>query len=165
MIAYSQRAFIGAALLASALFALPTEAKVRTPPQSNVQEITLVGTDSREYRVPVMVNDVGPYWGLIDTGATGVVLPYPVFLKLWQAGAITAADSMSPVPVVLADGSRLTHNRVQITLTLGAYRIHGVTAMIGTQASDLLIGSNVLQRFQSFGIDHTRQMLRLGQPR
>jgi predicted aspartyl protease len=152
------------ALLALSVAVLPAQAKPRTATPS-IQEVKMVGTDTREYRVPVTVNDVGPYWGLIDTGATGVVLPYPLYLELWRTGAITGADTLRPTLATMADGRTMKTDQVLITLTLGAWRLTGVTAMIGTQTSDFLIGSNVLQRFQSFGIDHTRSILRLGQPR
>ena len=124
----------------------------------------MVGTDPREYGVLILLNETLPARAVIDTGATSFYLPYDVYQRLAATGTVTAADVLPKGTYTVVGGQTFTAHRVRLTLTLGAYRIPNVEATIGTTGGNILMGSSVLQRFQSFGIDHTRGILRLGQP-
>jgi predicted aspartyl protease len=152
-------------LLALSLATAPVHAKPRTTATPSVQEVAIIGTDPRAYEVAVLLNDTLPTRAVIDTGATSLYLPYEVYLRLRQTGTLRREDVLSPTTYKVVGGQTFTAERRLVALTLGAYRIPNVEATIGTTGGNILIGSEVLQRFQSFGIDHTRRVLRLGSPR
>lgn len=153
------------ALMALCLSVLPAQAKPRTAPTRSIQEVPLLTHHGERYGLAVVLQGGVPWPAVLDTGADNVQLPWELFDILWQARLLGPKDRLPDGDYRFADGRVVRHMRVHVTLHLGPYQLTQVVAAIGTKGSTLLIGANVLQRFQSFGIDHTRFVLRLGQPR
>jgi predicted aspartyl protease len=152
-------------LLAVSLVASSVDAKPRQQPAASIQEVQMVGTDSRQYAVLAMFNGAVPVRAVVDTGATQTYLPFEVFEQLVKSGAVLESDVLPRQEYTVVGGKIFNAHRVRLTLTLGGWRIPNVLAVVGYPGGEVLIGSDVLQRFQSFGVDHTRGILRLGVPR
>ena len=130
------------------------------------QEIQLYGA-SHQYSVYALLEDSVPWQFTLDTGAADMLIPWTLFNTLWQARLVGWANMLPDKEYELADGRTVKYMRMRITLTIGTHRLENIDVCIapkGTPASSLL-GVRVLTRFQSFGIDHTRGILRLGSPR
>lgn len=112
------------------------------------------------YHVPVAINGVLTLDFVLDTGAAEVNIPVDVALTLLRSNTITDADFLPGATYVLADGSEVRSNRVNLrTLSVGTRQVHNIPASIGNVRSPLLLGQSFFERLGSWGIDHRRHVL------
>lgn len=135
------------------------------PPPAPAQEIPLLGSGPAYYVVAIMEKNI--VWEFqLDTGATDVLIPWDLFNLLWKEKLIDQSNMLPDKVYVHADGTSRPYLQARMHLTIGTHRLDNVTVGIGNKGEPVssLLGARVLQRFTSFGIDHTRGILRLGQP-
>ena len=151
------------------LLALTLTAPVQAGPKAKPappQEVAVYGPD-HQYRLAVVLQDTLLWEFQLDTGASDTSIPWTVFDHLWRWQHIGWANMLPEQQYTLADGRVITKMRARLTLTIGTHRLENVVVSIGEKGKPTfsLLGASTLARFQSFGVDHTRGILRLGSPR
>ena len=96
----------------------------------------------------------------IDSGASDVSIPADVVMTLMRLGTITSTDFLEKATSSLADGRTIPSTRFVIRkLKVGDREIEKVTGSIADVEGGLLLGQTFLNRFKSWSIDNSRQML------
>jgi hypothetical protein len=117
------------------------------------------------YTLPVRINEVITLNFILDSGASEVVIPVDVAMTLIRAGTISERDFLPGKSFSLADGSVMKSERFVIrVLELGGYKIFNVPGAIGSATSSLLLGQNLLEKFDNWTLDNRRHMLIFGHP-
>jgi clan AA aspartic protease (TIGR02281 family) len=115
--------------------------------------------------VPVEINGAIKLDFTIDSGAADVSVPLDVFSTLRRQGTIQDADIAGQQTYVLADGSeRQTFTFTIRSLKVGDTIIYNVGGSVAPLQGSLLLGQSFLERFKSWSIDNTKNVLLL-QPR
>ena len=135
-----------------------TERKVKTTGKEETVPVKRYG--NKLFYVPAKINNTITLEFLIDTGASGVVIPADVFLTLTRSYTIEESDLLPDSSYVLANGSKGTAKNVRIrTLTIGTTTITDVEAAIMPVESGLIIGQGVLEKLKGWRIDNERMLL------
>jgi len=111
---------------------------------------------------PVTINDTVTLPFVVDSGASLVNISADVFRSLVVQKVITPADMRAPHQVRMADGSeRMQPVFVIRSLRVGALTLDNVTGSVGPEAAPLLLGQTFLERFRSWSVDNSEQVLHL----
>ncbi len=112
------------------------------------------------YVVRVLINNEIKLPFVLDSGATDVSIPADVVLTLNRTGTLEDTDFIGTQTYLLADGSTVPSTTFRIrSLTVGNTVIENVTGSIARPEARCLLGQSFLNRFKSWSIDNTRQVL------
>jgi len=155
----------------------PRAAPTALPPIVPAPSITNAGSGENDvalkerggvYVLPVRINDAITLNFTLDSGASDVLIPADVLLTLVRTETISESDFLGQRTYVLADGSKLPSERVNLReLRVGGHRLTNVAANVGSPTSEPLLGQSFLSRFKSWTLDNERHVLvlnRTGQP-
>lgn len=120
------------------------------------KRITLYKMPTGCYEVPIKINDSNVSFYILDTGASEGTISLKVFGELYEKGKISDKDILKPLEYMMADGRKITCQRVMIReMDLGGVVIENVPMSISKEFdSPLLVGSNLLSRFSVVEIDN-----------
>jgi predicted aspartyl protease len=114
-----------------------------------------LGRDGGVYTLPVVLNGVLAQECVLDTGASAVTLPAPVFRALVAAGTIDPSDRLDDVIMFQADGIPQKLQQVRLrSVTVGGVTCDNVPAIIGTETAMPLLGQSFLTRFRGWRMDN-----------
>jgi len=112
------------------------------------------------YTVPITINDSITVNGILDTGSFEMLIPFDVIETLKQSASIVMDDVLEDAFYRLADGSIKITERVNIAkIIIGKTIFHNISAIVGANNSEILIGQNLLQEFNYYSIDNKRKIL------
>ena len=141
------------------LAALGVASEARKSTSKSIVEVPLRSLGGT-FVVPVAINGAITLNFIIDSGASDVTVPSDVVGTLMRTGTIERSDFIGTQTYVLADGSQTPSNTFFIrSLKVGGVLIENVKGSISPAAGDLLLGQSFLQRFKSWSIDNTKQVL------
>jgi clan AA aspartic protease (TIGR02281 family) len=147
---------ISAGATVPAVAAAPLSQMART-------EVALQSSTGGGYYLPVTINQTLWVPFVLDTGASGVQIPFDVYLVMARKGSVSANDARGTVTVSMADGSTHEEPRVLIhELKVGDTIVTDVLATVGPIGTDPLLGQSFLARLGSYTIDNQRHVLTLG---
>jgi hypothetical protein len=131
---------------------------------AHAEEIPLQQGQSKLFSVPVNIGGRS-FSFYLDTGATGVSLPFSVGMSLVRSGAAAIADGRILGGSTLADGSVLRHVNIVIReIRVGSHTATDVPGTIAlTETADMLLGQEFLSRFGTATLDYNRHVLILGE--
>ena len=156
------------ALAASAVLAAPATAEVRlertfpagsasTSTKTEAPAVVLSGT----FVILATVNGTAQTVLRVDSGATDVMLPRTVAVRLISAGSLTHADYVTTKTYRLADGSLRTQKVCRMrSLKVGALIVRDIPCTISNDNTGLL-GQSFLSRAQDWSMDNRRHVLTL----
>lgn len=123
------------------------------------EEIPLV-KQGGVYTLPVRVNNAVTLNFILDSGASEVIIPAGVALRLHHMGALQKDDFLPGRTYVLADGSKLKSPRFNVeSMRIGRREISDVTAAITPAGGSLLLGQSLLEKLGVWSFDHRRKVL------
>jgi predicted aspartyl protease len=97
---------------------------------------------------------------VVDSGASGIVLPETVLDGLRKAGKFSDADFTGTQMVKIADGSIVKVRTFSLrSLSVGNRVLTNLQAAAAPANATPLLGQAFLQRFASWSIDNERQVL------
>jgi len=112
------------------------------------------------YMVPITINDSMTVNGILDTGSFEMFIPFDVIETLKQSESFTMDNITEDALYRMADGSIKTTERINIErIKIGKTMFHNVSAIVGPNNSEILIGQNLLQAFNYYSIDNKRKIL------
>ncbi len=121
-------------------------------------EISLIDNNGI-YMVPITLNGTVNVAGILDTGASEMFLPFNVIATLIQSGSINSKDILKSGTYTLADGTVKTRERVNIEkIKIGNNTYNNVTAIVGPNNSNILIGQNLLKNI-NYSINNTKKIM------
>ena len=136
----------------------PALLATRNPSQTRVSLKFNGGT----FMVPVEINGAMTIDFVIDSGASDVTVPSDVFSTLKRTGTVKQSDVAGQQTYMLADGSKTSSVTFMIrSLKIGDIVIENVNASVAPPQGTLLLGQSLLNRFKSWSIDNTTQVLLL----
>lgn len=120
------------------------------------QHIPLLQTENNMLYVTTELNGVLKIPFLIDSGASEVNVPFPVFYTMLLSGTVTIADKLDPKVYTLADGSEVKCQRFRIkSLKIGKTTLYNIEASISMNSdSPLILGQNVLSKLKIVSFDY-----------
>jgi len=87
-------------------------------------------------------------------------IPFDVIETLKQSESFTMNNITEDALYRMADGSIKTTERINIErIKIGKTMFHNVSAIVGPNNSEILIGQNLLQAFNYYSIDNKRKIL------
>jgi clan AA aspartic protease (TIGR02281 family) len=130
------------------------------PLQAALAEAIQLRKQGGGYLVRGQVNGAVEVDFVLDTGASDVLIPDAVARALNRAGKLSRQDYLGRKTYVLADGSRVSSQRIMLReLTVGGHTVNNVTASIGRARSPALLGQSFLSKFPSWTLDNERHVL------
>jgi len=96
----------------------------------------------------------------LDSGASAVVIPKYLALRLAGEGTLTSADFVGWRSYVLADGKehRLPEYRLR-AITVAGVTVTNVLCAVEDDGASLLLGRSFLDKFSSWSVDNSRSVL------
>jgi gag-polyprotein putative aspartyl protease len=145
---------LNAKIAASPAFAQPAP-----PPSGAPVQVHLLPSKDLA-KVPVLLNGKVPLLFSVDSGSTGVVIPEGVAILMFDQGILKKSDIIGETHALLADGSAVPVFIIHIaSLQIGGIVLKNVTGGIAPGPGELLLGQTFLNRFKSWSIDNSRQLL------
>lgn len=129
------------------------------PVSSLAEDMQLVNQNG-VYFIPITINDSITANGMLDTGASEMVIPFNIVAALIQSKSITSTDYLKDGAYILADGSTHTNERINIAkIVIGRTSFYNLSAIVGNKDTNLLIGQNLLRKVGSYAIDNNKHIL------
>jgi predicted aspartyl protease len=161
------RMIVSSVTLPAPVSTLPTDAPPAsvTAPAPNEKamktaEVPLSGS-RQEHQVMVTLNGIGPYNFVLDTGASGCMIPAPVVTYLKAHGALSDKDRLGDTIVELADDRKVSQEVVRLEhVHVEGVNVSNVACTISPGEVGLL-GMGFLGRFDMFMIDNANNTLML----
>ncbi len=127
------------------------------------QTIKVKKSDNNIIEAPAIINGVGPFMFIVDTGASECSIPTYVFNTLVKIGAIKRDDMLIDRAYKLADGSISTNARFIVReLRLGDMILKDVSFSINPSVdAPFLLGQNVFGRYKTMKIDFINGIIKL----
>ena len=112
------------------------------------------------YIVSIRLNDTITLSGIVDSGASDLIIPADIVFTLIRTKTITDDDFLGQQTYVLADGSKVPSQQLRIrSLKVGNKIIANVTASISSVKGGLLLGQSFLSKFKSWSVDNEQHTL------
>jgi clan AA aspartic protease (TIGR02281 family) len=129
-------------------------------PQPAITEVPLAWTHGHTFTLLATLNTTTTLAFTLDTGASDVVIPRSVAVKLQLSGTLSEADYLGDSTYTLADGHQRRSRRYMLrSVTIGGLSVTDVECLVGDEGSSLLLGQSFLQKFASLSIDNVRGVL------
>jgi hypothetical protein len=142
--------------------ASPEFAQGTAPPGAATEVHLIPGRDLP--RVPVLLDGKIPLLFAVDSGSSGVTIPEGLAVLMADQGLLKKADIVGVTNSTLADGSSAPIIIFHIaSLQIGGVVLKNVVGGISAGPGELLLGQTFLNRFKSWSIDNSRQVLILQQ--
>ncbi len=130
--------------------------------QSSATEIQLADRGAI-FTLPVTINGSMTLHFMVDTGTPAVVIPDDVASTLVHSGTIRQGDFLPGSPYRLTDGTVLKSSRFNIhEFEIGGVRVDNVACSIDSEVPELVLGEDLLNRFETWELDNNRHVLILG---
>lgn len=113
------------------------------------------------YYLPVTIGNLTKDF-ILDSGASDVLISQEIEKKLIESKIITKSNYLSSSLYKIADGSIIECRRLLLPeIKIGNYIVKNVIASINSSGNTLLLGKSFLDKFQSWTIDNSKQILKL----
>lgn len=110
------------------------------------------------YVVPIQINNAITFERIIDSDPVEVNLPADVVLTLTRANTISAERFSCRRD--LCSSRRIKSSKIR-QIELGGVELKDVSASVGDVRGSVLIGQNLLERFNEWDFDNKNHVLRL----
>jgi len=111
-------------------------------------------------KVPVLLDGKIPLLFAVDSGSSGVTIPAGLALLMVDQGLLKKTDIIGVTNSVLANGATAPVIVFRIgSLQIGGLVVKNVVGGISPGPGELLLGQTFLNRFRSWSIDNSRQVL------
>ena len=116
---------------------------------------------SKLLNVPVSLNGFSKQNFIFDTGASALVINAALYRSMVQNRYLTTQDIIGSTKVIVADGSTIDAQIVQISsLKLGSIEVKNTEALVMPDSNaPLLIGQSVFAQFGKISIDYQNKMI------
>jgi clan AA aspartic protease (TIGR02281 family) len=142
----------------TSLLRLPAAA----PPRLGIVEVQLKRKSSGPYLLPATLNGTTTATFLLDTGASGIVIPTALADRLRDKGSLSDRDFVRNMTYVLANGHRGRDPVYRLrSISVGGVEFHDVECSVSPTADIALLGQSFLERFSRVAIDRSRGVLEL----
>lgn len=123
-------------------------------------KIPFYKTNSNVIEIDIKLNNY-PFKFIVDSGASTISFGKRLYDALYKAQTIHNSDKKYNTQTKLANGSLVNAFVINLQkLTIGDFELNNVEAMVlDTYDVPLLLGQNVIGRFNSFSIDNKRNLL------
>jgi predicted aspartyl protease len=112
------------------------------------------------YMVPITLNEAITVNGILDTGSYEMFIPFDIIESLKKSASPATEDISEDVFYRLADGSIKITERINIEkIKIGETIFHNISAIVGPNNSEILIGQSLLQEFNYYSVDNKRKIL------
>lgn len=123
-------------------------------------EINLDKTLGGIYEIPVTLNDKIDCKFILDTGCAETLISNHLFLFLVANGLVNQDDMLPSRDFMLGNGTIITCERFILRkMVIGGVVLRDVSVCIGVNGSPLLLGQNVLGRFNFVEIDYRKDLI------
>jgi aspartyl protease family protein len=113
------------------------------------------------YHIKVTIGNIERKF-VLDSGASDISISEDLENELIKNGVIKRENYKASALYKLADGSIVQKRRLTLpALTIGNVTLTNVSASIGIGSTPLLLGKSFLDRFKSWTIDNSSQILKL----
>ncbi len=130
--------------------------------QSSATEIQLADRGAI-FTLPVKINGNLTLHFMVDTGTIAVVIPDDVASNLIHTGTIKESDFLPGSPYRLTDGTVLKSSQFNIhEFEIGGVRVDNVACSIDSEVPELVLGEDLLNRFETWELDNNRHVLIVG---
>ncbi|MFD2719962.1 energy transducer TonB [Hymenobacter monticola] len=121
-----------------------------TLPQERIKTLPYKGTRTIAFSIGKTAYD-----GVIDSGASYLVLTTDIERELLLEGIIDKSKYLEPVELEVADGRSISVRRMVIpNIVLGGFTIRNVVACVVPSAKTILVGKSLLNKFRRWSFDN-----------
>jgi len=131
------------------------------PPTKRVAYAQMMQGRSGTYFVDVAIDDTCCFKMLLDTGATDVSVPLPLWYAMLKGGHITEADHIGVANYHTANGVVQGLRFRMPPLTIAGITVNNVIGSVSKNdtGTTILLGQSFLQKFKAWQIDNTTGQL------
>ena len=114
------------------------------------------------YAVPLALNGAVTLYGIVDSGASDVSIPFDIIKAMKEDQIISDKDFIDEKNYIMADGSKVAAKRYLIkSVKVGEKEIKNVTISSTSKNGVILLGQSFLSRFKTWSIDNESHSLLL----
>lgn len=136
--------------------------QLSSPPSASGQpiEIQMLPGQGAVFRVPGLLDGKIPLLFAVSSGSTGVTIPNGLAVLMSDQGLLKKSDVVGETNAILSNGAITRITIIHIaSLQIGGVVLHDLDVGYTPGAGEPQLGQSFLNRFKSWSIDNSRQLL------